>query len=137
MSGSAKLKALLDYARGNAIVHSLFAITYGMATVVWSDALWLGGVYDTAKEIPFAPESWGFIAMLSGSMILYGARNGQVFVKWGCGILSAWCFIFAIFFAIDCIANKTPLGIPGVISYLYIALLVVHRGVLAEKLEGK
>ena len=139
-----KLRALIDYAKGNAIVHSLFAITYGLITIFFGDELWeLGHVYSSAKQVPYAPESWGILAIFCGVIILFGVfrgnfrsdYRGEAMIRVGCLLFSAWCFVFAILFAWDCVKYKTPIGLPGVANYLYMALLVVHRGVLAKRIS--
>ncbi|AWY06136.1 membrane protein [Gordonia phage Suzy] len=134
-----KLKALLDYAKGNAIVHSAFGFSYGLLTIFAGDALWAGGrTYETANSLPYAPQSWGTIAIVFDGVIAIGSikkTNSERWIRWGCFGLAAWCFVFAIFFLIDSIAHWTPFGLPGVVVYGYSALLMIHRSVLGERLS--
>lgn len=129
-----KLKALLDYAKGNGIVHGLFAICYGLLTIIFGDELWNGPVYQNANKLPWAPQSWGLVALLCGVIILYGAyRDRERLVRWGCFFMAVWCFVFASLFLKDFIEYKAALSLPGVISYYHAAFLMINRSVLSKR----
>lgn len=139
MSRPDGLKALMDYARGNAMVHSLFAMTYGALTIFCGDDLWSGGsAYRTANSIPFAPQSWGCVAIVFGGVIAIGCvknKNSERWIRVGCFLMAVWCFVFAIFFLTDSIKSHTPFGLPGTAVYSYMAMLMIHRSVLSRRIQ--
>lgn len=129
------LKALLDYARGNGLLHGIFAIIYGTLTFIYGDDLWEGPAYYNASKIPYAPQSWGAVAMLAGIIIILGSVKGkEKLVKWGCFFMSTWCLFFASLFLKDFIETKMAFILPAAVSYYHAAFLMVNRYVLAGRI---
>lgn len=134
------VKALVDYARGNAILHVLFLFFYGVITFVYGKVLWRGtGVHDTISMIPYSPESWGSIAIFCGLLVLLGIiKSDNILISVGCFLGSMWCFVFAGALLTDFFEDPTtPIALSGGLTYTYSALLMIHRSVLARKLDNE
>ena len=134
----AVVKALIDYARGNAILHSAFLIAYGVVTFVYNDTLWSESrVHDTIGQLPKSPESWGALAIFFGVVILIGVlKSNEKIISTGCFLGAVWCLVFAITFIIDFILDpSTPIALTGFAVYTYTALIMLHRVVLGRRLQ--
>lgn len=132
------VKALVDYARGSAILHAMFLIVYGVITFAYRDALWSESrVYDTIGQLPKSPESWGALAVAFGVIILIGVMwANERIISVGCFLGAVWCIVFAITFLIDFILDKnTPITLVGFSIYVYTALIMLHRVVLGQRLQ--
>ena len=134
----AVVKALIDYARGNAILHSAFLIAYGVVTFVYNDTLWSESrVHDTIGQLPKSPESWGALAIFFGVVILIGVlKSNEKIISTGCFLGAVWCLVFAITFITDFILDpSTPIALIGFAVYTYTALIMLHRVVLVRRLQ--
>ncbi|QGF20290.1 hypothetical protein SEA_SIXAMA_111 [Gordonia phage Sixama] len=127
------------YIHGNTVIMYAFPIAYGVMTFIFGDALWgAGTVYDTAQNIPGAPQTWGAYTFICGLMILYGTRTKikdrrALYILVGCGLQSIWSTFFALTFIIDCIDFATPLGATGALIHSTLLYFYANRFVLAWK----
>lgn len=107
----------------------LFAVALGVAIVVGHREAWSGPEYNTALQVPGAPESWGWVLAALGLFIIIGkwafshSRKLLLVGLVGCGL---WYTFFALAFL------DAHLSIPGAgpgqaITYLFIALLYFYR----------
>ena len=131
------LKALVDYARGNTLMHAAFLVIYGIITYAYMSTLWMGTrVHDTISQLPYAPESWGTPAILIGLVIFIGTyRNSERLVSIGCFFGAVWCLIFAAAFLVDFIQDDTtPIALTGCLIYAHTAAVLLHRFVLGRRL---
>lgn len=96
------VEALLASVRTAGILYGVFAVGYGLLTVVFGDALWGSGAYGLAQKIPAAPQSWGVVFAAFGIGILVGMRVRRAnLTAASCWLAGVWCFVFAIFFLAD------------------------------------
>ena len=123
------------YVRGSTQAFIIFPIGYGILTLVFGDELWgAGRLYDAAMVIPFAPESWGVLALVFGILMAIGEfSERKMFLSVGCAMMGIWCYTFAALFLIDCLRYETPFGAPEALLYSVIGTHYWGRSRLALK----
>lgn len=130
-----KLSATAGYVYFETIGLSAALIGYGILTFIFGDALWtIGtvGVYDSADQVPFAPESWGMAFVVAGLGMALGNING----RWNrllalSAMVAGFLFLFfSVSFFIDAIGGVKPSWPPAMI-YCILATLCVNRARLA------
>lgn len=124
---------LLFFARAVTFVIGAIAIGYGTLTFTFGEALWHGpsAVYGTAQSVPYAPQSWGLVAILAGLCVVIGQWTGvhRVIIA-GAAVMAAWFLFFAGAFLTDVVQSQLPFGAPGVLIYGALCLLMVLRAVV-------
>ncbi|NIL77589.1 hypothetical protein [Rhodococcus sp. B10] len=132
------LKDLLFFARTATLVLGAIAIGYGALTLVFGEALWDGPshVYGTALSVPYAPQSWGLVAMAAGICVISGQlldRHRLIIV--GATVMVLWFLFFGGSFLFDVVESQSPFGAPGALVYLSLCLLMALRS--AVKVPGR
>ncbi|OZD74904.1 hypothetical protein CH273_25810 [Rhodococcus sp. 05-339-2] len=121
---------LLFFARSVTVVLGALAIGYGTLTFTFGAALWSGPshVYGTALTVPYAPQSWGVVAIVAGVLVVTGqlASRHRVVVA-GAAVMILWFLFFAISFLFDVVNSGNPFGAPGVLVYTLLCVLMVLR----------
>lgn len=83
--------------------------------------IWGLPVYDTAKELPGSPPSWGVLMFLAGLMIFAGMGMGKhVVLKCGAALGGLWNFFFAITLADE--VYKGSIGAQPIVLYGFLVL---------------
>lgn len=126
------------FIRGVTTLLGVFPIGYALLTFCFGDPLWAGApTYDTANSVPYAPESWGVVAICAGCLILLGEyMRRHVLIVAGALVQSVWCLFFAVGFGVDSVNHHVPFGLPGTWVYFTIAALMVVRARLAWAWRG-
>lgn len=128
--------ALLATTRTAGILYGVFAVGYGLFTVVFGDALWGSAAYGLAQKVPAAPQSWGVVFAVFGVAILIGIigrRHHRELTAVACWLAGIWCYVFAIMFLGDAIRRREALGITGFWVYMILGTLMINRGACAHK----
>ncbi|QXO13689.1 hypothetical protein SEA_DUMPTRUCK_34 [Gordonia phage DumpTruck] len=130
-----KVNAAIWFIRAVTLVSGGFAIGYGVLTFLFGKELWGNGAamtYDAALTVPYAPQSWGLVAMTLGVLIIFSelkeARRAKTVFM---GLQGVWCFIFASYFLIDCLSSGHPFGAPGVLVYSFVGTIFLLCAMLA------
>lgn len=140
-----KLLAAATHVYIETIVLGLIPLAYGICTFIFGDELWLGrlgtaiktipgeyGVYETAYQVPFAPESWGTVFVLFGLTTLVSALKGWGKLVMASTMASGFIFLFfALSFVTDAFSNHSAPAWPPSIIYVGLAVLCVNRAKLA------
>lgn len=107
----------------------LFAVALGAAIVLGRREAWSGAEYTAALYVPGAPESWGWLLLVLGIVVLVGKlafnRSSAVLLVGlgGCGI---WHVSMMVTFVIS--ASTVPdVGTTQCIIHLFIAVLYFYR----------
>ncbi|QAY05758.1 membrane protein [Gordonia phage Vasanti] len=128
------VEALLASVRTAGILYGVFAVGYGLLTVIFGDALWGSGAYGLAQKIPAAPQSWGLVFAVFGIGILAGIRTRRPeLIAASCWLSGVWCYVFAILFLADSFRRGEAFGITGFWLYTIFGTLVINRGACARK----
>lgn len=114
---------------------SVALIAYGTLTFVFGDELWMAGesgVYDSANQVPMAPESWGVAFLIAG----VGVALGNLYGRWNrllsiSAMLAGFLFLFfSISFLLDAIEGSN-VAFPPFVIYGILAALCVNRSRLS------
>lgn len=115
------------------MLYATWGFMYGLSLIVQPDSVWTLGYYDTAKYVPYSPDSWGGFAIIGGLLIFIGMFSGKPgFASIGAGILACWNFFFAFSFFRESIGGS-EYGFSPVITYGIICLW----GVILATTYGK
>lgn len=106
---------------------SLWAVYYGLVTILGGAARWSSPAYETALQVPGAPESWGIVLLLAGitSIIGWLAKNRILLIA-GNGLAFFWTFGFAISLLIT-LAQSPTVGFGGFGTYLMLSIMFGMR----------
>ncbi|OZF25188.1 hypothetical protein CH296_28010 [Rhodococcus sp. 14-2496-1d] len=121
---------LIFFARSVTVVLGLLAVGYGALTFTFGAALWDGPshVYGTALTVPFAPQSWGVVAVVAGALVVVGQLGDRHHVVvLGAAVMVLWFLFFAVSFVFDVVESGVPLGSPGILVYTSLCVLMVLR----------
>ncbi|QDF18569.1 hypothetical protein SEA_PUPPER_83 [Gordonia phage Pupper] len=131
-----KLRATAGYVYGETLILAALPLGYGILTIVLGDAMWIvggtHGVFESALEVPGAPESWGSAFMISGiGMAVSNLRN-----TWNRLLATFCCFsgvfftFFSLSFLIDALDGSKPSWGPALV-YAVFAFFCGNRARLA------
>ncbi|UAK38466.1 hypothetical protein K8O93_01275 [Gordonia bronchialis] len=119
-------------------LYGLFGIGFGLLAFCFGDSLWGARAYDTAKLVPGAPQSWGALSALFGVMVicgpLLGKRYGWRVSAAGSWLIGVWCYVFAIFFAVDALKRQEAFGLSGAWLFSILGTLAINRGRVGTRL---
>jgi hypothetical protein len=106
-----------------------FGLIVGALILVGGEKRFSSEALSAALAYPGAPESWGWVALLSGiTGLVCSALARHWGVWWSLMVLSVWSFFFAVSFAEAALENEqTPLT--GVAVYAYVAVTSLVLGV--------
>ncbi|QIG58298.1 membrane protein [Gordonia phage Skog] len=131
-----KLRATAGYVYGETLLLAVLPLGYGILTIVLGDALWLvggaHGVFESALEVPLAPESWGSAFMLAGT----GMAITNLKARWGlflavfCSFSGLFFMFFSLSFLLDAFDGSKPSWGPALV-YAVFAMLCMNRARLA------
>lgn len=122
------------------VLVGLMPALYAVLTFIYGDRLWTfvgidpeTGLYGSAFEVPYAPESWGFAFLLTGAAILaLGPFPGlSRYLALACYTSALLFLFFSASFVIDAVQHDVPPGWPPAIAYFMLASHAVNRGRLA------
>lgn len=106
-----------------------FGVVIGLFIIAGGAARWQGPSYASALAYPGAPESWGYVALITGVIGLLGSLQARmILVAWSLYLLAAWALFFAISVGSAAYGNPNA-GTTGVAVYLYVALVGIVVGV--------
>lgn len=128
-----RVSDLLFFSRAVTFVLGAIAIGYGTLTFTFGASLWHGPspVYGTALSVPYAPQSWGVVAIAAGLCVVVGQWIGQHrIIITGAVSMTLWFLFFAVSFFRDVIKSDLPFGAPGILIYGALCVLMVLRSVV-------
>ncbi|MFE2994988.1 hypothetical protein ACFXG4_08255 [Nocardia sp. NPDC059246] len=111
------------FTRLTALALLVFAVVYGVITIVGGESRWSAPAYEVALQVPGAPESWGAVLLGAAVMGSLGfATRTLVLVMVGFAGCAAWSTCFAL--SIGVVAARNPgVGWGGVCTWVFLALL--------------
>lgn len=129
-----RTKAGISFVHGFTVNMAIIPIGYGILTFVFGAEMWSGATYGSAMSVPYAPQSWGTVALALGILIVISERKRLYgLMSVACFLSATWCLIFAFFFLFDCIRHGMSFGAPGVLVYSTIGVAFLSLSRLAWK----
>lgn len=128
----------VDYERGSTALLAVLPILYGTLTWIFGPELWGGSrVYETALQVPYAPQSWGSVFILLGGSLFVAAWRDKH--KW-CGLISITLAgvlsMFMVSFAMEWFGNRSnESALPPALIYAVFSLLFLNRWRFAAKMR--
>lgn len=110
-------------------IMGVFALALGVVIVLGRREAWSGAEYTAALYVPGAPESWGWLLMALGALVLVGKfafNRNQWPLLIGLGGCGFWHISMAVSFIIS--ASTVPdVGLTQVVIHGFIAILYLYR----------
>lgn len=110
-------------------IMGVFAVALGVVIVLGSREAWSGAEYTAALYVPGAPESWGWLLLVLGAVVLIGkyafntSQTALLIGLVGCGI---WHVSMAVTFIVS--ASTVPgVGNAQSVIHLFLAVLYFYR----------
>lgn len=101
---------------------AVYAILQGLFIIIGGGDRWQSPAFATAMAVPGAPESWGAVICLAGSLALAGTFHPRpLMTSTGLGIIAVWSFFFTVSLLAVLIHNPTG-ATTGVFVYSYGAI---------------
>ena len=111
------------YSQDSLMLYATWGIFFGLSLIVQPDSVWAFGYYDTAKYVPYSPDSWGAFAIIGGLAAIIGMLSGRnKFCIFGCGVISVWNFFFAFSFLREALFGSREYGFSPAITYAFMCL---------------
>ena len=129
-----KIESLKGYLANEAYAVSGFAIFYGCLTWAFGKDLW--PPERAAFEVPFAPQSWGTVMIITGLVTAVVSSRRLVYSKYVSWSMRTMVLIWGIFsatFLIDILQDNDPRSYPPFGTYMLLALLCANRVSLEDQ----
>lgn len=111
------------FTRGVGLAMLLFAVVYGLVTIVGGDERWSSPAYASAMQVPGAPESWGAVLLGGGLLGLLGfAVRALPVVLVGFSVCAVWSACFALSIGLAAWTNP-GVGWGGVVTWFFLGLI--------------
>jgi hypothetical protein len=122
-----------DYIRTQTVLLALLPTIYGALTFVFGDDLWAGsGVYRTALQVPWSPQSWGLLFVTLGLGTIVTARRKMQRTIIGFTLTTALVLsMFMVTFLAEAIGNDAIGALPPAVVYGVFSLSFMNRARLA------
>ncbi|AEQ20913.1 putative integral membrane protein [Rhodococcus phage E3] len=111
------------------IFMGLFAVALGAAVVLGRREAWIGPEYTAALYVPGAPESWGWLLLLLGVVVIvgkYAFNRSSIVLLIGLGGCGVWHVSMMTSFIVS--ASTVPdVGLTQCVIHLFLAVLYFYR----------